>query len=306
MQRYIAIRLAQSLFALWGMSIIVFGLARITGDPMDVILPLEATAEHRQQITEQWGLDRPLPVQYVTFLGNALRGDFGDSLKYQGQSAMGLVGQRLPATLQLASFSLIISVAIALPLGVLSAVKRDTPLDYIGKIIALLGQSMPTFWLGVMLMWIFAVHFKLFPVYGSGGLRHMILPAIALGWFQVAALMRLVRSSMLDILDSEFVKLARIKGIPEWKVIWKHCLRNAAIAPLTYFGIIAAALMTGAVVIESVFSWPGTGLLAVDSIRARDYQVIQAVVIVFSTIFITANLVVDILYAYLDPRIHLR
>jgi peptide/nickel transport system permease protein len=216
---------------------------------------------------------------------------------------MGLVLERLPATLELAGVALVISVVLALPIGVLSAVMKDTPMDTFGKMVALLGQSLPSFWLGIVLMWIFAVHLGWLPTSGRGGIERMILPAISLGWFQVAVVMRLVRSSMLDVLDSEFVKLTRIKGLSEWKVVWKHCLRNAAIAPLTYFAINASALVTGSVVIESVFAWPGTGLLAVDAVRARDFQVVQTIVIVFSAVFLAANLLVDILYAYIDPRI---
>ena len=285
------------------MSIIVFSLARVTGDPLDVLLPMEAGQEEHDRVAKHWGLDKPLYVQYFVFLSKALRGDFGMSWKWQGHTAMGLVIERLPATLELAGLALIISMVIALPLGVLAAVMRDTPFDYMGKIVALLGQSLPSFWLGIVLMWIFAVHLGWLPTSGRGGFQHMILPAISLGWFQVAALMRLVRSAMLDVLDSEFVKLTRIKGLPEWKVVWKHCLRNAAITPLTYFAITVGVLMTGSVVIESVFAWPGTGLLAVDAVRARDFQVVQAIVIVFAGVFLCTNLVVDILYAYLDPRI---
>jgi len=303
MQRYIARRFLQSLLALWVMSLIVFSLARVTGNPLDVMLPLEAGPEEYERVSKHWGLDKPLYVQYVVFLTKALQGDFGNSWKWHGYTAMGLVGQRLPATLQLAGFALFISIAIALPVGVLAAVMKGTVWDSAAKIIALLGQSLPGFWLGIVLMWIFAVHLGWFPTSGRGGIQYMILPAITLGWFQVAAVMRLVRSSMLDVLDSEFVKLTRIKGLSEWKVVWKHCLRNAAIAPLTYFAIIAGVLMTGSVVTESVFSWPGTGLLVVDAVRARDFQVVQAVVIVFAGIFIFTNLLVDILYAYLDPRI---
>jgi peptide/nickel transport system permease protein len=303
MQRYIARRVFHSLLAILAMSLIVFSLARITGNPLDVMLPLEAGAEEYERVSKYWGLDQPLHTQYFIFLSKAVRGDFGNSWKWHGHSAMGLVWQRLPATLQLAGFALAISIVIALPIGVMSAVMKGTAWDSAAKIIALLGQSLPAFWLGIVLMWIFAVHLGWFPTSGKGGLQHMILPAITLGWFQVAALMRLVRSSMLEVLDSEFVKLTRIKGLAEWKVIWKHCLRNAAIAPLTFFAIIAGVLMTGAVVTESVFSWPGTGLLVVDAVRARDFQVVQAVVIVFAGIFIVTNLLVDVLYAYLDPRI---
>ena len=306
MQRYIARRALQSLLALWVMSMVVFMLARFTGNPLDVMLPMEATQEDYDRVSKYWGLDQPLYVQYGIFITRALQGDFGTSWKWPGRQAMDLVMERLPATLQLAGFALLVSVVIALPIGVLSAVKKGTGWDSAAKIIALLGQSLPGFWLGIVLMWIFAVHLGWFPTSGQGGLQYMILPAITLGWFQVAAMMRLVRSSMLEVLDSEFVKLTRIKGLAEWKVVWKHCLRNAAIAPLTFFAITAGVLMTGSVVTESVFSWPGTGSLVIDAVRARDFQVVQAVVIVFAGIFILTNLLVDILYAYLDPRIRLR
>ena len=303
MQRYILVRFLQSLVALLVMSVIVFSLARMTGDPLDVLLPMEAGEGERERVAQHWGLDRPLYVQYFTFLGKALQGDFGNSWKWQGHTAMGLVVERLPATLQLGGLALLISIVLALPFGVLTAVWKDRMFDSVGKIFALLGQSLPTFWLGIVLMWIFAVTLGWLPTSGRGGFKHMILPAVCLGWFQVATMMRLIRSSMLDVLDSEFVKLTRIKGLPEWKVIWKHCLRNAAIAPLTYFAITTGVLITGSVVTESVFAWPGTGLLVVDAVRARDFQVVQAVVIIFAAVFTMTNLVVDILYAYIDPRI---
>ena len=303
MQRYIARRALQSLLSIWVMTLIVFSLARFSGNPLDMMLPLEAGPEEYERVSKHWGLDQPLHTQYFIFLSKAVRGDFGNSWKWHGESAMGLVAQRLPATLQLAGLALGVSLVIALPIGVMAAVMKGSGWDTAAKIIALLGQSLPTFWLGIVLMWIFAVHLGWFPVSGRGGVEYMVLPAITLGWFQVAAIMRLVRSSMLDVLDSEFVKLTRIKGLAEWKVIWKHCLRNAAIAPLTYFAIIVGLLVTGSVVTESVFSWPGTGLLVVDAVRARDFQVVQAAVIVFAGIFILTNLMVDILYAYLDPRI---
>ncbi len=303
MQRYILIRFLQSLLALWVMSVIVFSLARMTGDPLDVLLPMEAGEGERERVAHHWGLDRPLYEQYFVFLGKALHGDFGNSWKWQGHTAMGLVVERLPATLELAGLALAISVALALPFGVLTAVWKDRLFDSVGKIFALLGQSLPTFWLGIVLMWIFAVILGWLPTSGRGGFRHMILPSVCLGWFQVATMMRLIRSSMLDVLDSEFVKLTRVKGLPEWKVVWKHCLRNAAITPLTYFAITTGVLITGSVITESVFAWPGTGLLVVDAVRARDFQVVQAIVIVFAAVFTMTNLAVDILYAYIDPRI---
>jgi peptide/nickel transport system permease protein len=303
MQRFIAMRALQSLLAILVMSMIVFGLARISGNPLEVMLPIEAEAEDFARLEKHWGLDKPLHQQYVIFIAKALQGDFGESLKYQGKSAMSLVVERLPATLELAVFALLVSALMALPIGVLAAVSKGSKWDTAAKIIALLGQSLPNFWLGIVLMWIFAVWLDWLPASGRGGLQHLILPAITIGWFQVAAIMRLVRSSMLEVLDSEFVKLARVKGIPEWKVVWKHCLRNAGIAPLTFFAIIAGSLVTGAVVTETVFTWPGVGLLVVDAVRSRDFQVVQAVVILFAGVFILCNLLVDILYAYLDPRI---
>jgi peptide/nickel transport system permease protein len=303
MQRFILVRLFHSVLALFAVSVIIFSLARISGDPVAMMLPIEATEADFARVRAAWGLDQPLHIQYATYVGNILRGNFGESIKWKGQDALSLVLQRFPATLELSVFALVISAAIGLPIGVIVAVKKDTGVDLAGKIVALLGQSMPSFWLGLMLMWVFSVQFGLLPTSGRGTFKHLILPAVALGYFQVAAVMRLTRSSMLEILDTEFVKLARIKGISENLVIWKHCLRNALIAPLTYFGLILGGFLTGSVVTETVFGWPGIGLLAIDAVRARDFQVVQSVVILFAAIFILSNLVVDILYAYLDPRI---
>jgi peptide/nickel transport system permease protein len=303
MQRYILIRLIQSVFTLIGVSIIVFSLARLSGNPLDVLLPDEADDETFERISELWGLNDPWYVQYFTFVKNASRGEFGPSFKWQGRTAMELVFLHLPATLQLAGFSILVSVILAVPIGVMSAVKKGTMLDTVGKLVALLGQSLPSFWLAIVMIWIFAVKLGWFPTSGRGGFDHMILPGIALGWFSVASFMRLTRSSMLNVLDSEYIKLARIKGLPEWKVIWKHGLKNAAIPPLTVFGAIVVGQMTGSVTIETVFAWPGIGLLALQAVNARDYQVIQAVTMFISVLFIGMNLLIDILYAYIDPRI---
>ena len=303
MQRYIAIRLIQAVFVLWAVNIIVFGLARAAGNPVLLMVPANARQEDFDRLNKYWGLDKPLHVQYWTYLSKGVQGDFGESLKWQGRSAMDMVKSRIVATLQLAGTSLIVTGIIGVVLGVLAAVKRDTPFDIAAKIFALFGQSAPAFWIGIMLVWIFAVELDWFPTSGRGGFKHMVLPVITLGWFEVAAIMRLVRSSMLDTQDSEYVKLARVKGLPEWKVAWKHSLRNAAIAPLTYFGILAGALVLGSVVVESVFAWPGLGLLTVQAVLFRDFQVIQAVAMVFAVGFISLNLIVDILYGYLDPRI---
>jgi len=308
MQRYILVRLSQSFVVLFAVSIIIFGLARLSGNPLDLLVPEDAEPEDIVDMERKWGLDRPLHVQYFTFLSNALRGDFGKSLRYTDKDAMQMVMQRFPATLLLAGLALVISTSIAVPVGILSALKKDTPADFTAKIFALLGQSAPSFWVGIMLMWIFAVELGWLPTSGTGEpgfdrVVHLLLPALSIGWYQVAALMRLVRSSMLEVLDSEFIKLARIKGVTETRVVWKHALRNAAIAPITLFGLLVAQLVTGTVVTETVFAYPGVGLLAVDAIRYRDFQVMQTIVVVFAVIFVGINLLVDIIYAYVDPRI---
>ena len=296
------IRVFQSLIALVGVSILVFGLTRLSGDVLDLMMPPEATPEDFERVRKEWGLDKPVYAQYATWVSNIFHGDWGPSWQWS-TGALDILLEKFPNTVKLAGFTLLISTVMGIGLGVLVSTKKDTPFDVFGKIIALLGQSLPTFWTGIVLMWIFAVVLGWLPTSGNGGIKHMIMPAITLGWFNVAALMRLTRSAMLEVLDSEYVKLARIKGLPEWKVIWKHCLRNAAIAPLTYFGVIAGYLMAGSVITETVFSWPGIGLLAVQAVQARDYMVVQAVVVFIAGIFILANLIVDILYAYLDPRI---
>ena len=303
MQRFIAIRFAQGLFALFAVTIIVFGLSRVTGDPTTVLLGLDATAEDYERLRIRLGLDKPLVVQYGIYIENVLQGDLGGSIIFPELGAGGAVLSRLPATMYLAGASLLLAIGIGIPLGVLSAVKRDTPFDTSSKVLALLGQSVPNFWLGLMMMWVLAVKLGWLPTSGLGGWKHFIMPAITLGSFQIAAITRLVRSSMLETLDSEYVKLARIKGVSEWKVLWKHCLRNAALTPLTYFGVIAAITFTGSVTTETVFNWPGTGLLAFRAVLSRDFELIQALVLVFSGMFILSSFVVDVLYAYLDPRI---
>ena len=303
MRRFLAIRFLQTLVALLAITLIVFGLTHLTGSPVDALLPDDASQAQIESLIRHWGLDRPLHEQYLAFLGNALQGDLGVSLKWRGYTAMEVVLQRLPATLKLGGLSVLISIVVAIPLGVIAARHRGTMVDKSANVVALLGQSLPQFWLGIMLIWIFAVGLGWFPTSGQGGLQHMILPAIAMASFQIAALTRLTRSAMLDTLRSEYIKLARLKGVSEHKIIWKHALRNAAIVPLTYFGLLSGSLLTGSVVIESVFAWPGTGLLSIEAIRGRDYPVVQAVVILFAVVFLAINYVVDALYALVDPRI---
>ena len=303
MQRYIIMRILQAILVLAVVSVIAFALGHAGGNPLDAILPDDADAQVRADLEEFWGINKPLHEQYFTYVWNAVRGDFGDSFKYPNFTVAELISDRFVATIQLAGAGILVAVVIGLPVGVLTATYRDTVFDWTGKVVALLGQSLPVFWLGIVLMWIFAVQLDWFPTSGKGGIKHLILPAVAIGWFQVAAMLRLVRSSMLDVLDSEYVKLARIKGLPERKIIWKHCLRNAAIAPLTYFAITLGSLMVGSVSIETVFQWPGLGFLLFNAARSSDYALLQGIMLTFTTIYIVANLLVDIAYAYLDPRI---
>ena len=303
MQRYILRRSAQGLLAIVVISMVVFALARVTGEPTQVLLPDEASKEQSLATQIEWGLDKLLHIQYWVYIKRLSRGDLGNSFKWAGVPASELIIERIPATLQLSLFAISISAIIAFPVGVLVAVKKDTGIDYADKMFAILGQSAPSFALGLILIWVFAVQLDWFPTSGKGGLSHMILPGVSLGYYNVAALMRLASTSMLEVLDTEYVKLARIKGVSERRVIWKHCFRNALIVPLTYFGLIGAVLITGSVVTETVFAWPGLGALVIEAIIARDFTVVQAVVLMFAFIFVLINILVDILYAYIDPRI---
>ena len=302
MRRYFLARLAQALVSMLALSLIVFFLARLTGDPRDVLLGDDYSQEQWDKIGELWSLDEPIYVQYAIFLRNAATGNFGESIFWK-EPAVEMLARRIPATVQLTLTAMSLSVIIAIPMGVLSAVKRDTWLDYVGKTVAMLGQSVPAFWLGIVLIWVFAVSWQLLPTSGRDGPLHYVLPSVTLGWFTVAGLMRITRSAMLDVLDSEYIKLARVKGVPENVVIWSHALRNAAIPVVTFLGLILGNFLTGFVVVETIFSWPGIGLLAIRGIQSNDFAIVQTVVMFGGLLFITINFLVDILYGYLDPRI---
>ena len=301
MQRFIILRILQGLLAVFVISLIVFALSRVAGDPLAAILDDEAGKEQIELLRESWGLNEPLHIQYFTYMRRLLTGDLGVSFKWD-RPVVELIAERLPATVQLSSFVLLITGLIAFPIGVMSAVKKDSLFDAGGKMFAILGQSAPTFAVGLILMWIFAVQLGWLPTSGKGGISHMLLPGFALGYYNVAAIMRLTRSSMLDVLDTEYVKLARIKGIPERKIIWKHCFRNALIVPLTYFSLIFAVVITGSVVIETVFAWPGLGLMVIEAINSKDHITVQAVVMLFALLYVGINIITDITYAYVDPR----
>jgi peptide/nickel transport system permease protein len=302
MQKYIVRRFFQSLLALLVLSMLIFLMSRMTGDPTMLMLPDDATREDMERLRHALGLDRPLPIQYWVFISNAVQGNFGRSIKGQ-MPVIDMIKERLPNSIKLAAVALCIAVLLAFPLGVVAAVKKDTAVDTVANIVAVLGQSLPQFWVGIVLIQIFAVRLRWLPVAGVGSFAHYVLPAFTLGWFVVAGMMRLLRSSMLDVLGSEFVKLARIKGLPGRTVIWKHALRNALIPVLTFGAIYLAILVTGAILVETVFAWPGIGQLIYQGIVFRDFPVVQAVVLLTATIVIAVNLLVDITYAYIDPRI---
>jgi len=281
---------------------IVFALARVTGDPTILLLPTESTQEDRDFFRKQLGLDLPLHLQYLTFVGKVLEGDMGQSFRYR-EPALRIVLDRLPATLQLAAVSMVFATIIALPIGILAAIRRDTWVDTLARWFATLGQATPTFWLGLLLILFFSVYLGWLPTSGRGGIENLILPAVTLGWFSAAAIARLTRSSMLEAMQSDFVRFERLSGLPEWLVVLKHALRNAAIPIVTYMALQFGVLLSGAVVTETVFAWPGVGLIVVDAINARDYPVVQAAVMVTAMLILVLNLLVDLLYSWLDPRI---
>ena len=302
MQKFIARRLIVTVFTVLFVSLIVFVMVRVSGDPRTLLLDDYASIEDYEELTVNLGLDKPLFTQYGIFLRHALVLDFGDSVVDE-QPVTGTILERLPATLQLGLAAFAFSLIVGIPLGILSSVKRDSSWDHVGKVVALLGQSLPPFWLGIMLMFFFAVTLGWLPPSGRFEWSSFILPAITLGWFTTAANMRLVRSSMLTALDSEYIKLARAKGVSETVVVWKHALKNAVIPPLTFMGVTLGTLVTGSIVAEAVFAWPGIGLLAFDALRQSDYAMLQGIIIFFTLMYVGTSLAVDILYAYLDPRI---
>ncbi|OLC17721.1 MAG: ABC transporter permease [Candidatus Rokubacteria bacterium 13_1_40CM_69_27] len=305
MKIYLARRLLQSLLVLLGVSFVVFFILHLTGDPALVLLPPDATAEEILRFREAMGFTDPFLVQYGRFLAGALRGDFGQSLRH-GEPAFGLVVERMPATFELSGAALLLALGLAIPTGIVSAVRRNTVIDYVSTVGALLGQSMPTFWLGIMLILIFSVQLSLLPSSGRGTPQHLILPSITLGLFTTARIMRLTRSGMLEVLDQDYIRTARAKGVADPPIVWKHALKNAAIPIVTIVGIELGTLLGGAVITETIFAWPGVGRLSVQAIYNRDYPVVQAAVFLLASTFVLVNLVVDVVYTYLDPRIRLR
>ncbi|MGH2531208.1 MAG: ABC transporter permease [Thermomicrobiales bacterium] len=313
MTQYIIRRLIHSIFIVWGCATLVFFMLRlIPGDPVTLMLGQEYTPEAAEALRRKLGLDEPVYVQYVKWFGNILRGDLGDSIA-GSESVMGAIKIGLPKTLSLAALSFLIAVLIAVPAGVAAAVKRNSFVDYVASIIAFAGVSMPAFWFGIMLILIFAVRLQWLPAIGYAPIgedgvvewfKHLILPSVAIGMGFAAILMRFVRSGLLEVLASDYVRTARAKGVSERGVIIRHALRNALIPVVTIAGIQLALLLSGAVVIETVFSIRGLGRILVGAIFDKDYPIVQGVILLVAVIFVSANLLVDILYTYLDPRIH--
>jgi len=299
---YVVERLLQALVTLFLLSIIVFGLARLTGDPVSLMAPMEATPEDIANIRASLGLDKSLPTQYWIFISNALQGDFGQSVKWNRPAAE-MILERFPATVVLSLSAMLFGLALAIPVGIWSAVRRDTWFDSVGKVIALVGQSMPTFWFGILLILVFALQLHLLPTSGYGLGAHLLLPTVTLGVFVAASIMRITRSSMLDALQADYVRTARSKGVPQWRMVLVHALKNAAIPIVTITALQGATILRGAVVTETVFAWPGVGKIAIDAVYGRDFPLVQAAVMFMGVVFLAVNILVDLVYVALDPRI---
>jgi ABC-type dipeptide/oligopeptide/nickel transport system permease component len=302
MKRFIAKRVGYALISLALLSITIFLFVRLTGDPAVLLVEPGASKGDLEAVRKDLGLDRPLVTQYVQFMGNLFRGDLGQSFYYR-TPVFELYLSRLPNSLLLAAAAMAISLVIGIPTGIIAAVRVNRWWDSAGKVFALLGLSLPSFWVGLVMILFFSVYLGWLPSSGSGTVLHLIMPAFALGWYFAAAHMRLTRSSMLEVLGSEYVKLARIKGLPEALVIGKHAFKNALIPVLTLAGINLVIMINVAVVVETVFAWPGIGRLLYEGVTFRDFPVVQATVLLAGGMIVIVNLFIDILYAVIDPRI---
>lgn len=302
MAAYVARRIAQTLGVVLGVSVLSFGMMFLTGDPTMVMAGEDWTQQQVEQFRHQMGFDRPWFVQYGTFLAHAAHGDFGTSLRQQ-QPVFSLIVQRIPATLELAGAAMAMTVAVGVPLGMQAAMHRNTALDRGAMGFALLGQSMPVFWLGLLLTLVFSVWLGWLPVAGRGGLTHLVLPGLTLGLFSLAYTARITRSAMLDVLFTDYLRTARSKGLAERRVLVRHALRNALVPILTVLGLQFGGLLGGAVITETIFAWPGVGRLVLQAIQGKDLPLVQAAVFLLAIMFVTLNLCVDLLYVWIDPRV---
>ena len=308
MRRFIIRRALASVVTMLLVITAIFALTRSFGDPRTIYLSdefntdLSMSKKQWDDLGVEFGLDKPMVYQYGLFIGRLLKGDLGTSV-HQRRPVLDLIMERLPATAQLALGAFILTIALGLPLGIISAVRRGTMLDLGGRLLAVLGHALPSFWVAVILVIVFGVYLGWVPTYGHKGINSFILPCITLGWGSASGVLRLTRSSMLEVLDSEYVKLARAKGVSSRSVVWKHALRNALITPLTVAGLTLGGLITGSVIIETVFAWPGIGLLSIQSVYKSDYATVQGVFLFVTAVYIGAAFLVDIAYAWVDPRI---
>jgi ABC-type dipeptide/oligopeptide/nickel transport system permease component len=302
---FLGTRVARALIALWLVSTVVFVVMRLSGDPVPLLVPPDAPRSEYERVARDLGLDKPIPVQYALFLGNILRGDFGRSIHFREPAWRVVVGY-LPATLELGLAAFGLALLIAMPAGLLSAVKRNSPLDHGVMGVALVGQSAPTFFLGILFILVFSLKLGWFPTSGRGDWSNLVLPALTLGAFAMASIARLTRSAMLEVLRQDYVRTARAKGVPERGVVLKHTLKNAALPVVTITALQFGTLLGGAVVTETVFAWPGIGRLAIQSIYNRDYPVVQCTVFLSAVVFIVLNFAVDLFYGLLDPRVRPR
>ena len=302
MRRFLVKRSILMLVILVTVSVLVFAMSRIQGDPRFLYLSEYTAQEEWDEWGRQMGLNRPLVAQYFVWFGKVVRGDLGISLR-ENRPVTKAVAERVPASLQLGLASWIFALSVGWPLGVLAAVKRGSIWDYAGRTFALFGQALPPFATGIVLILIFSVQLEWLPTGRRGGLDHFVMPAVTLGWLAAAGQLRLVRSAMLDVLDSEYIKLARAKGVNSFSVIWKHALKNAIIPPLTFTGLILAAFITGTVVTETIFAWPGLGRLAIESVYQNDFPLLTGTVLFFALMYLAISFLVDVAYAYIDPRI---
>ena len=299
---FLASRLLRAAIALWLVSTVVFVVMRLSGDPVPLLLPSDAPASEFARVRAELGLDRSLPVQYAVFLGHVMHGDFGQSLHFR-QPAIRVVADYLPATFELGLAAFALALLVALPIGIVSAVKRNSVLDQATMGLALVGQSAPTFFIGILLILIVSLNLGLLPTSGREGWQSLVLPALTLGAFAMASIARLTRSAVLEVLRQDYVRTARAKGLSELAVVVKHTLKNAALPIVTITGLQFGTLLGGAVVTETVFAWPGIGRLAIQSIYNRDYPVVQCTVFISAVLFIVINFVVDLIYGLLDPRV---
>ncbi len=303
MKGYVLKRILIAIFTMFLVLTVVFFVFRLGGaDPVSIMLPPDAMPSDAEKLTKKFGLDKPLMVQYVNFVKNAVRGDFGQSFRY-GEPAVIVLFVRLPATLQLGVIAFLMSVAIGLTIGIVSAVKPDSLIDRFGRVFALAGMSLPSFWVAVMLILFFGVTLRWLPISGRGTPLHYLMPAFCMSLYPVALITRLSRSAMLDALKSDYIVMARIKGVPEYYVILLHAFKNAAIPVVTIIFGVFGGLILGSVIVETIFSWPGIGRLMIESFFSRDYPVVQVFVLFVTFMVVTLNLIVDIVYAYIDPRI---